>query len=74
MNASATPTAGAAAETSWPRKIIGARAPAIAISEPTERSMPPVAMTSVMPTPTITMVQTWVRLTFRVCQRQEVAA
>ena len=48
-----------------------ASAPVIAISEPTERSMPPVAMTSVMPTPTITMVQTWVRLTFSVCQRGE---
>ena len=56
-----------AAGTSLPRKIIGASAPAIAISEPTDRSMPPVAITSVMPTPTMTMVQTWVRLTFSVC-------
>src|SRR3954447_12345800 len=45
----------------------GARAPAMAMSAPTERSMPPVAITSVMPTATITMVQTWVRLTFSVC-------
>ena len=30
--------------------------------------MPPVAMTSVMPTETITIVATWVRLTFSVCQ------
>ena len=50
-----------------PRKISGATAPEIAISEPTDRSMPPVAITSVMPTPTMTMVQTWVRLTFSVC-------
>ena len=51
-----------------PRKIIGASAPEIAISEPTDRSMPPVAITSVMPTATMTMVATWVRLTFSVCQ------
>ncbi len=44
----------------------GASAPAIAISEPTERSMPPVAITSVMPTETMTMVATCVRLTFSV--------
>ena len=50
------------------RKMIGASAPEIAISEPTERSMPPVAMTSVMPTETMTMVATWVRFTFSVCQ------
>ena len=50
------------------RKISGASAPEIAISEPTDRSMPPVAMTSVMPTDTITIVATWVRLTFNVCQ------
>src|SRR5215208_4224565 len=49
-------------------KIRGASAPAIAMSDPTERSMPPVAMTSVIPTPTITMAQTCVRLTLRVCQ------
>ena len=48
-------------------KISGARAPEIAISEPTERSMPPVAITSVMPTATITMVPTWVRFTLSVC-------
>ena len=47
-------------------KIIGASAPAIAISEPTERSIPPVAITIVMPTATMTMVATWVRLTLRV--------
>ena len=51
-----------------PRKIIGASAPAIAISEPTDRSMPPVAITSVMPMATMTMVATWVRLTLSVCQ------
>ena len=38
----------------------------MAISDPTERSMPPVAITSVIPTPTIATVATWVRLTFRV--------
>src|SRR5688572_24077134 len=38
------------------------------MSAPTERSMPPVAMTRVIPTPTITMAQTCVRLTLRVCQ------
>jgi hypothetical protein len=48
-------------------KIIGARAPEIAISEPTERSMPPVAITSVMPTATMTIVATWVRFTLSVC-------
>ena len=53
------------------RKMIGASAPEIAISEPTERSMPPVAMTSVMPTETMTMVATWVRFTFSVCQAGE---
>jgi hypothetical protein len=36
------------------RKISGARAPAIAISDPTDRSMPPVAMTRVMPMATMT--------------------
>ena len=40
------------------KKISGASAPDIAISEPTERSMPPVAMTSVMPTETMTIVAT----------------
>jgi hypothetical protein len=50
------------------RKMSGASAPAIAISEPTERSIPPVAMTSVMPTETMTMVATCVRFTFSVCQ------
>ena len=30
--------------------------------------MPPVAITSVMPTETMTIVATWVRLTLRVCQ------
>ena len=53
------------------RKMSGASAPEIAISEPTERSMPPVAMTSVMPTETMTIVATWVRLTFSVCQAGE---
>ena len=51
---------------SFSRKISGASAPAIAMSEPTDRSIPPVAMTSVMPTATITMVPTWVRLTLSV--------
>ena len=46
-------------------------APAIAISEPTERSMPPVAMTSVTPTETMTIVATWVRFTFSVCRLQK---
>jgi hypothetical protein len=47
-------------------KISGASAPAIAISAPTERSIPPVAITSVMPMATMTMVATWVRLTLTV--------
>ena len=47
--ASASPSAGYERPNEL-RKIIGASAPEIAISEPTERSMPPVAMTSVMPT------------------------
>ena len=51
-----------------PRKIIGAKAPEIAIMEPTERSIPAVPMTNVMPTATITMVQTCVRFTLSVCQ------
>jgi hypothetical protein len=63
--ASASPSPGWARPNGL-RKINGAKAPAIAISEPTERSMPPVAMTSVMPTETMTMVATWVRLTFSV--------
>ena len=46
---------------------MGAMAPDMAISEPTERSIPPVAITNVMPTPTMTMVATCVRLTFNVC-------
>src|SRR3954447_3378770 len=54
--------------TMLPRKIKGASAPEMAMSEPTERSMPPVAITSVMPTPTMTVVQTWVRFTLSVCQ------
>ena len=37
-----------------------ASTPAIAISEPTERSMPPVAMTNVIPTATMTIVATCV--------------
>ena len=41
--ASAMPTI-VARSARWLSKIIGASAPAIAISEPTERSMPPVAM------------------------------
>src|SRR5918997_3153680 len=67
-NASAMPMAGWGRGKSLPRKISGASAPAMAMSAPTERSMPPVAMTRVMPTATITMAQTWVRLTLRVCQ------
>ena len=72
MKASATAEHGLAIGTIVPRKISGASAPAIAISEPTDRSMPPVAITSVMPTATMTMVATWVRLTLSVCQRQEI--
>src|SRR4051794_487238 len=63
-----TPTYRFGNGNSWPRKIIGATAPEIAISEPTDRSMPPVAITSVMPTATMTMVATWVRFTLSVCQ------
>jgi hypothetical protein len=36
----------------------------MAIREPTDRSMPPVAMTRVIPVATITMGATWVRLTY----------
>ena len=68
MKARPTANAGLAIGTSLPMKIIGASAPAIAISDPTERSMPPVAITSVMPTATMTIVATCVRLTFSVCQ------
>ena len=39
---------------------IGASAPEIAIDAPTDKSMPPVATTSVMPMPTITIVTTCV--------------
>ena len=65
--ASASPSAGYERPNEL-KKMSGASAPEIAISEPTERSMPPVAITSVMPTETMTIVATWVRLTFRVCQ------
>ena len=41
----------------------GDKAPAIAMSEPTDRSIPPVAITRVIPTPTMTMVHTCVRFT-----------
>src|SRR4051812_34164325 len=66
--ARAMPMTGWGRGISLPRKIIGASAPAMAMSAPTDRSIPPVAMTRVIPTPTITMVQTWVRLTLNVCQ------
>ena len=56
---------------SVPMKIIGAAVPAIAISDPTDRSMPPVAITNVMPTATMTMVATWVRLTLSVCHERK---
>ena len=46
---------------------MGASAPAMAISEPTDRSMPPVAITSVMATATMPMGATWVRLMLKVC-------
>ncbi|CAM3207405.1 hypothetical protein DESA109040_02780 [Deinococcus saxicola] len=49
------------------RKISGASTPLIAIREPTDRSTPPVAITSVMPIATMMMVATCVRLTLRVC-------
>jgi hypothetical protein len=49
------------------RKIRGATAPLIAISEPTERSIPPVAITKVMPTATIMTVETWVTLSRNDC-------
>ena len=40
------------------RKMSGAKAPAIAINDPTERSIPPEPMTNVMPMATMTMVET----------------
>ena len=52
-------------------KSIGASEPAIAIDAPTDKSMPPVATTSVMPMPTITIVTTCVRLTLKVCSDQK---
>ena len=67
MKASTFPMSGCATSNGL-KKIIGASAPAIAISEPTDKSMPPVAITSVMPTETMTMVATWVRLTLSVCR------
>ena len=55
--AAAIPKAGfACPKSDW--KISGARAPASAITAPTDRSMPPVAITSVMPIATIAMVAT----------------
>ncbi len=71
VKASAIASTGLSIGMMVPRKIIGASAPEIAISEPTERSMPPVAMTSVMPTATMTIVATWVRFTFSVCQERK---
>lgn len=67
INASMSPSTGYERPNEL-MKIIGASAPEIAISEPTERSMPTVAMTRVMPTETMTIVATWVRFTLRVCQ------
>src|SRR3954453_1749675 len=64
--ASAVPTAGAGIGNRLLPKIKGARAPLIAMREPTESLFQPVSMTSVMPTLTTTIVQTWVRLTFSV--------
>src|SRR5579859_929620 len=53
------------------RNSIGASAPEIAIDAPTDRSMPPVATTSVIPMPTITIVTTCVMLTLKVCSDQK---
>ena len=44
--------------TTCPRKIIGASTPEIAISDPTDRSIPPVAITRFMPTATMMIVHT----------------
>ena len=66
--ASATPANGSGNGNSLPKKMSGASVPAIAISAPTDRSIPPVAITSVMPTPTITVAHTCVRLMLSVCQ------
>jgi hypothetical protein len=63
---SAMPTLRLGTGNSVPWKICGENAPAIAMIDPTERSMPPVAMTKVMPTPTMTITQTWLRFTERV--------
>lgn len=49
------------------RKISGAKAPASAMTAPTLRSMPPVAMTSVMPIATMAMVAIWLIFTNSVC-------
>src|SRR5215208_322575 len=60
-----TPTAAAASSasgtaTASPRSsCVAATAPAIAITDPTDRSTPPVAITSVIPTATSTTVETW---------------
>jgi len=48
-------------------KISGASAPERAMTAPTERSIPPVAITSVMPIATMAIVATWEMLTASVC-------
>ena len=62
--------ASASAGCSTPKvdvKMSGARAPASAMTAPTERSMPWVAMTSVMPVATMAIVATWLIFTKSVC-------
>ena len=65
MIAKTSPTHGGPNWLASSRKS-GATVPAIAISDPTERSIPPVAMTKVMPTPTMMIVAACVRLALNV--------
>ena len=60
---SATPASGCSTPIASERNTNGATAPASAIVEPTERSIPPEAITSVMPIATIAIGATWERLT-----------
>ena len=64
-NASRPPSHGMSHGAAVLSRISGAIEPAIAISDPTDRSMPPVAITKVIPTATMTISATWVRLTRR---------
>ena len=61
---SPAPSAAASVTASeWPPcSSIAHVAPAIATTEPTDRSTPPVAMTSVMPSATSIVCEPWVRI------------